>query len=81
MSVSVLDPALIFAERLEPQDKRPKDFFTAHPFRVDLPDGYHVRFTTLASAASSAFHHRVFAVTDESTGKRYEQSELRAYLQ
>ena len=46
-------------------------FEARHPFRVPLPDGCHVRFTCLETAADSAVHHKS-AVVDEQRGTVYE---------
>ena len=54
-------------------------FFDAHPFRIDLLGGFHVRFSTLHCAARTALHVNR-PVWDECTSQQTTVRECRALV-
>jgi hypothetical protein len=53
----------------------PFELFAArHPYRIDIRDGHHVRFTSIGCAANSALYHNA-PVWDEARGMQFTLSD------
>ena len=53
---------------MQAERKRPPTFEQVHPFRVPLPDGMHIRFTCLQTAAESAACNASCVIDERSGG-------------